>query len=85
MTANMHVDLNQGIGKDGATFGYVAGDEGGYFFTWRETLEATLATVEVDEVDGDGGLDEAEVVAHLRSKLPATSLGRRMWAASEEE
>lgn len=73
------VDLDQGEGKDGRIFGYVAGEGGGFFFTWMDTLDAALASVEVDEVDGDGDLDETEVVDFLREYLPTTKLGRRMW------
>jgi hypothetical protein len=74
------VDLVQGEGEDGAPFGYVAGDDGGYFFTWRATLDATLASVDEDDVDGDGGLKKGEVVAFLRDYLPTTKRGRKMWA-----
>ena len=81
--AKHHVDLNQGETADGATFGYVHGEDGGFFFTWRDTLDATLASVEVDEVDGDGGLDESEVVEFLRGHLPATKRGRSMWEDGE--
>lgn len=76
------VDLNQGQDEQGRTFGYVAGDEGGYFFTWMPTLQETLASVEVDEVDGDGELDEAEVVDFLRDYLPTTKRGSK-WAATD--
>lgn len=75
------VDLNQGLGEDGRTFGYVAGDDGGYFFAWHDTPEETLASVEEDEVDGHGGLDEAAVVEFLREYLPTTAKGRKLWEA----
>ena len=63
------LDLYQGTGKNGRKFGYVCGDEGGYFFTWMPTLEETVASCEIDEQDGDGGLEERGVVAFLREKL----------------
>ena len=45
-------DRNQGLDKDGRTFGYCGIDgRGGQFFTWRPTLEATLASIEDDEID----------------------------------
>lgn len=78
------VDLWQGDGEDGYPFGYVAGDDGGYFFTWLDTLDETLASVEADEVDGDSDLDESEVVEFLRGYLPTTKRGREMWATDDE-
>jgi hypothetical protein len=78
------VDLVQGESEDNAKFGYVAGDDGGFFFTWRPTLNATLASVEEDEVDGDGGLEESEVVDFLREYLPTTKRGREMWLKQYE-
>jgi hypothetical protein len=81
MTITKHqVELVQGETEDGAAFGYVHGEDGGYFFTWRPTLEATLASVEEDEVDGDGELDYSEVVEFLRDHLPTTARGRKMWS-----
>ena len=65
----MTIDMNQGLDAQGRKFGYVCGDEGGYFFTWLPTLEETLASVEVDEVDGDGDLGESEVADFLRTKI----------------
>lgn len=85
MTATKrNVDLHQGDDDQGRAFGYVAGDDGGFFFTWMPTLEATLASVEADELDGDGGLDESEVVEALRAYLPTTKRGRKTWAADAE-
>lgn len=69
------VDLYQGDDAEGLPFGYVCGDDGGFFFTWRTSLSATLASVEEDAVDGDGGLDRSEVVAFLRDYLPTTRRG----------
>lgn len=65
----MTISMSQGRDAQDREFGYVCGDEGGYFFTWMPTLEATLASVEMDEVDGDGGLDEADVVEYIRGKI----------------
>jgi hypothetical protein len=73
------IDLVQGETEGGATFGYVAGEGGGFFFTWRGSLDATLASVEEDDVDGDGGLDKAEVVDFLREYLPTTRRGQQTW------
>lgn len=78
------VELVQGIGEGERKFGYVHGDDGGFFFTWMPTLEATLSSVEEDEVDGDGDLDESEVVDFLREYLPTTGKGRKMWAEAAE-
>jgi hypothetical protein len=75
----MQVDLYQGEDQQGRKFGYVCGDGGGFFFTWMPSLDATLDTVEEDEVDGDGGLDRAEVVDHLRAYLPSTRRGQQLW------
>ena len=58
---------------------YVHGDDGGFFFTWMPTLDATLDSVEEDEVDGDGGLTETEVKAFLRAKI-----GGRFEEASDD-
>jgi hypothetical protein len=65
----MTIELNQGITEKGRKFGYVHGKNGGFFFTWMETLAATLASVEADEVDGDGGLEIDEVRSFLGSKI----------------
>lgn len=74
------VDLVQGVGKNNERFGYVHGDDGGFFFTWKPTLEATLASVEVDEVDGAGDLDESDVIEFLTEYLPTTKKGIGMWS-----
>ena len=82
------VDLHQGdtpMGGEYRAFGYVCGDEGGFFYTWMDTLDATLATVEGDEVDGDGGLVKEDVVALLREYLPTTARGRKMWGTDDAE
>lgn len=76
-----NVDEVQGIGANGRRFGYVHGEDGGFFFTWMPTLEDTLESVEVDEVDGDGGLSRGDVVDFLESHLPETARGKSMWSA----
>lgn len=65
-----HVSLDQGTNDDDRKFGYVCGDEGGFFFTHMPTLQETLDSIEVDEVDGDGGLDRDEVAEFLATYLP---------------
>lgn len=65
----MTIDMNQGRDEQNRKFGYVHGEGGGFFFTWMPTLEETLASVDEDGVDGDGGLSESEVVEFLREKL----------------
>jgi hypothetical protein len=73
------VEQVQGETEDGAKFGYVHGEGGGFFFTWRDTLEATLASVEEDEMDGAGELSQEGVVEFLREYLPTTKRGQKMW------
>jgi hypothetical protein len=80
--ANM-VDLVQGSNDEGY-FGYVAGDNGGLFFTWRASVEETVDSLEVDSQDGDGGLDLAEVKTFLCGYLPTTSKGRKVWGWEDE-
>lgn len=65
----MTIDMNQGRDDMNRKFGYAHGEDGGFFFTWMPTLEETLASVEEDEVDGDGGLDRDEVVEFLKTKI----------------
>ena len=79
------VHLHQGDDANDRAFGYVAGDDGGFFFTWMDTLDATLDSIEVDEVDGDGGLEESDVREFLASYLPTTAGGRkREWQTEKE-
>jgi hypothetical protein len=78
-TTKSQVELMQGRDDQDRAFGYVHGDDGGFFFTWMPTLDATLSSVEEDEVDGDGGLDREEVVEFLREYLPTTKRGQRTW------
>jgi hypothetical protein len=70
----MILDRYQGDDDQGRKFGYIHGDEGGYFFTHLESLDATIGSLEVDQEDGDGGLETAEVEKFLREKLTAKSL-----------
>lgn len=78
------VDLYQGRTEGELAFGYVRGEDGGFFFTWMDTLDATLDSVEEDEVDGDGELERDEVVEFLREYLPTTKRGTKMWADDAE-
>jgi len=73
------VDLSQGIDAHGREFGYVTGGDGGFFFTWMPTLAETLESIDEDEQDGAGGLDESEVRDLLAEYLPTTGRGRKMW------
>mgnify|MGYP000732833911 CR=1 FL=1 len=81
MNATYHTDLNQGTDAQGRTFGYVHGDDGGFFFTWMPTLDETVDSVEVDEVDGDGDLTESEVREWLREYLPTTKRSLKVWGS----
>lgn len=74
----LQIDMGQGIDEQGRKFGYIHGEEGGYFFTWMPTLAETLASLEEDEVDGDGGLVESVAAEELRKRI----LGR--WADESE-
>lgn len=74
------VELVQGINESDEAFGYVAGNDGGFFFDWKSTLEATLASVDEDDQDGAGGLKRSSVVKFLRGYLPQTARGKRKWS-----
>ena len=74
------VDICQGQAEDDRDFGYVAGDDGGFFFTWMDTLQDTLDSIDEDEVSGDGGLSYAEVRSFLESYLPTTRRGQKSLA-----
>ncbi len=78
MSETYEIDVVQGKDAQDRDFGYVHGDDGGFFFTWMPTLEETVSSVDEDEVDGDGGLTGAEVRDFLRTHLPTTPRGRRM-------
>lgn len=71
------VDLDQGVRINNLRFGYVHGRDGGFYFTWHPTLDETIASIEADEIDGDGELDEDDVAEFLREYLPTTDPGRR--------
>lgn len=80
MTITKHqVALCQGQDEAGRDFGYVAGDDGGFFFTWMPTLEATLDSIDEDEQDGDGGLAASDIREFLAAYLPTTGRGQRLW------
>lgn len=83
--ANSQVDLYQGEDINDRAFGYVAGDDGGFFFTWLDTLEETLDSIEVDEEAGNGGLRKSDVREFLADYLPTTPAGRkREWQTEKE-
>lgn len=66
----MELEKYQGQDDDGTKFGFVHADgDGGYFFNWCDTLDETLDSIDVDEIDGDGGLDKDDVIEFLRDKL----------------
>lgn len=69
----MTFDKFQGYDDEGRKFGYIHGDGGGWFFTWMDTLDETLYSLEEDEVDGDGGISQSEAYQFLLAKL--TKLG----------
>ena len=45
----MTLDRVQGRDAEGRRFGFVHGDDGGYFFTWHPTLDETLDSLEPEE------------------------------------
>lgn len=51
----MHIDVidfNQGVTSDGRKFGYLGiTDRGGQFFTWGNTLQETIDSIEDDDTD----------------------------------
>lgn len=65
----MTLDRKQGITENNREFGYVCGDDGGWFFTWCDTLAETLDSIEIDTVDGDGGLSKCDVREFLATEL----------------
>lgn len=78
------VSLNQGEDQHDRVFGYVAGEGGGFFFTWMDTLEETLDSIESDGEAGPGGLKKSDVRDFLSEYLPTTPGGRkRDWVIPE--
>jgi len=72
----------QGYDEDDRVFGFVAGDgEGGFFFSWHQTIEDTLNSIAEDEQDGKGGLDIDSVREFLKEHLPTTLRGRGLWGS----
>ena len=45
----------QGETADGHEFGYIKAGSGGFFFTWRKTIAATVSSIEADEIDPPTG------------------------------
>jgi len=68
------IERNQGLGDDGREIGYIStahADDGGYFFAWMPTLDATLESLEADDTDRPTfGLDIAR--QFLRSQIAYT-------------
>jgi hypothetical protein len=63
----------QGEAESGHEFGYIKAGSGGFFFTWRATIAATVSSIEPDETDpptGRGKLREQAERA-LRSWIEA--------------
>ena len=70
--AKMMVTIKQGRDENGRDFGYAHssyGKEGGFYFTWLDTLDATIDSVEEDKVAGGGGHDLMAVKHDLRNFL----------------
>lgn len=65
----MEIDKKQGITEEGGDFGYIAGDGGGWFFTWYDDPGETLNSIEIDETDGNGGISEDEAREALEKIL----------------
>ncbi len=77
------LEMNQGRDQHGRPFGFVHGDEGGFFFTWMSSLGDTLDSVEEDSESSDGGLDRDDVIEFLRRELPKTRMGQDRWGEIE--
>ncbi len=67
----MKIDYDQGRDDNGETFGFIYLEEGkgGWFFTYKKTLRATLKTLEYCSVEGDGGIDEEDARDFLKKEL----------------
>lgn len=62
------IDKNQNDDGNGNQFGYVyEADGGGYFFTWMDSLDATLRSIEIDRVDRPRRLGVRRVEQEIRS------------------
>ena len=73
----------QGETESGHEFGYIRAGTGGFFFTWRSTIAATVSSIEADETDpptGRGKLHEQAERA-LRSWIE-TNGSRRVPASA---
>jgi len=80
----MQVDLNQGTTEEDNVFGYVAGNDGGFFFTWLSSIEDTVDSVEEDGIDGPGGLESGDVKMFLSNYLPTTPRGQETFGGLRE-
>ena len=47
----MYIDKYQGIDEQNRNYGYIGQDDGGYFFTWLDTLEETLDSLDPNIID----------------------------------
>jgi len=63
----------QGYTIDNIRFGYVAGTEGGWYFTEHLDARDTLDSLEIDEIDGDGGLTHEDARSTLSAYLSGPS------------
>lgn len=74
MTKNkeIKIDWDQGEDELGRKFGYVAGDGGGWFFTHFDSVAEMIESLEIDEIDGDGGVTcqtaETMLVSYIAEK-----------------
>lgn len=86
MTNDLRIDFVQGYDDSGLAFGFIYREEGqgGWFFSWCESLAKTLRSIEPCSVEGDGGIDDDEVRDVLRSLLPMSKRGMTMWAPSRD-
>jgi len=73
--ATVSVDADQGIDREGRRCGYVYGvgeSDGGYWFTWLETTEETVASLDEDAVDSP--TFPVEIAADALRKVISTML-----------
>ena len=73
------IDTKQGVTDDGRYFGYCGRiGQGGQFFTWMDTLQETLESIEDDETDPPEGWPK-------RAYQNVRGVIRRAWRKKEEE
>ncbi len=80
-TYTYEIDPKQGIDKSGNRFGWVGVNDGngnargGWFFTWCDTMAATIASIEQDEISPppcDADMMEAERLVRQQVLLRRT-------------